>query len=252
MTENAGDVNEILKVPLVILTMALSFGLRAEDMVIEKATAALQELTTSDIKIDSIQATPIDGIYQIVVGADVLYMTDDAQFLFKGELLDLSQKLNLTEDVRSLFRKRHLQSLGEKDYIEFASVGEASQSIYVFTDVDCGYCRKLHVDVPILNKNSISVRYLAYPRSGVESPTGKTMQAIWCATDRQQALTNAKNNQDFEREDFEGKSCQSKIAEQYELGGSFGVRGTPSIYLENGKSLPGYMPPDQLIQEIRG
>ena len=108
-----------------------------------------------------------------------------------------------------------------------------------------GECRRLHRDVPVLNEHGIGVRYLAYPRGGIGSRAFDTMQAIWCAADRQQALTDAKNGAQFA-----SKKCKNPVEDEYLLGQKFGIRGTPGIYTENGDELPGYVPPDDLIKIV--
>lgn len=227
----------------IIMVLALSPSLFAADVEADiklGLSRLLPEVEVSDIK-----ATPIKGIYQVIVGPDVIYMSADGRYVLKGDLLDISERRNLTEDVRSENRIGLLNSLKKDEYIEFAAASP-QESIYVFTDIDCGYCRKLHQDVPELNKRGVSVRYLAYPRAGVNSATAREMESVWCAEDKQAALTRAKNN-----DSVEGKTCDNPIARQYALGKQLGVRGTPAIYLENGQAIPGYMPPDKLIKSMQ-
>lgn len=197
-----------------------------------------------DVEIDSIDETPIAGLYQVIIGSDIIYMTRDGSYIIKGEILDINERRNLTEDVRAGTRVKYLNDISKDEYIEFAAKN-AKDAIYVFTDTDCGYCRKLHGEVAELNARGISVRYLAYPRAGVESATGREMSHVWCADNRQAALTAAKN-----RESVEAKTCNDPVAEQYALGQKLGVRGTPSIYLKNGRNLPGYLPPDEIVKQL--
>jgi len=227
-----------------LIGLIYSCSVIADDGLESELNTALIRLLP-DVEIDSVQATPIEGLYQIVIGADIIYMTRDGNYVIKGEILDLNERRNLTEDVRADSRIKLLASIKKDDYIEFASEN-LKDAIYVFTDVDCGYCRKLHQDVPELNSLGVSVRYLAYPRAGVESAAGHEMSNVWCAKDRQKALTAAKN-----RESVEEKSCDDPVAEQYALGQKMGVRGTPAIYLQNGRMLPGYMPPDEIIKQLK-
>ncbi len=222
----------------------LSSNVFADDSLKEELNTAISRFLP-DVKVDSIQPTPIEGLYQVMIGPDVIYMTRDGSYVIKGEILDIKERRNLTEDVRAGTRVNLLKAINEDEYIEFAGEN-ANNFIYVFTDIDCGYCRKLHRDVPELNARGISVRYLAYPRAGVESAAGKEMSQVWCAEDRQHALTAAKN-----RESFEGKTCDDPVAEQYVLGQKLGVRGTPSIYLANGRNLPGYLPPDEIEKQLK-
>jgi thiol:disulfide interchange protein DsbC len=226
-----------------LIGLFVSFSVVADDMLEDELNAALSKLLP-DVEIDSVQATPIEDLYQIVIGADIIYMTRDGNYVFKGEILDINQRRNLTEDVRAESRVNLLDNIKKDDYIEFASKN-VNDVIYVFTDVDCGYCRKLHQDVPELNSLGVSVRYLAYPRAGVESVTGMEMSNVWCSDNRQAALTAAKN-----RETIEAQSCNDPVSRQYALGQKLGVRGTPAIFLQNGRMLPGYMPPDEIIKQI--
>ncbi len=229
---------------IVFISLLFPFVVFAENTVDEDITKSLSGLIPN-VDIESIEETPIKGLYQVILGPDIIYMSRDGNYVFKGELLDIKNKENLTENVRAGARVKLLKSINEKDYIEFAAT-DPEDAIYVFTDVDCGYCRKLHREVPELNSRGVSVRYLAYPRAGVNSATGREMSNVWCADNRQKALTDAKNNQHIE-----AKECDDRVAEQYELGQKLGVRGTPAIFLENGKMLPGYMPPDELIRRLR-
>lgn len=222
----------------------MTFSVNAENDLGAELNAALSRLLP-DVEIDSVQETPIKGIYQVLIGPDVIYMTGDGNYVFKGEILDLNERRNLTEDVRATSRVKLLSGIEKDDYIEFTSE-KMQDAIYVFTDVDCGYCRKLHQDVPELNSMGISVRYLAYPRAGVDSAAGKEMSSVWCAENRQTALTAAKN-----RETIEAKTCNDPVAAQYALGQKLGVRGTPAIYLQNGRMLPGYMPPEEIASQIK-
>jgi len=225
--------------PLIFISTAVF----ANDELKKEFQKSLSRLS-SDFEITNVQETPIKGVYQVMIGPDVIYMSRDGNYVLKGEILDISNRRNITEDVLAENRVHLLNSISESEYIEF-SPSLAENYIYVFTDVDCGYCRKLHRDVPELNSMGISVRYLAYPRSGVDSEIGEEMRNVWCADDRKKALTAAKN-----REQVQSKSCDAPIASHYALGKELGVRGTPAIFLENGIKLPGYIPPDEIYRQI--
>jgi thiol:disulfide interchange protein DsbC len=222
----------------------MSFGSSADENVEANIVRGLHSLQP-DVEITAITPTPIDNIYQVMIGADVVYMTGDGRYAFKGDLLDLESRRNLSEEERSIARIDILEKLPEKDLIEFAPE-KTEHAIYVFTDVDCSYCRRLHRDVPELNRNGIAVRYLAFPRGGVNSPAFRNMVSVWCAKDRQQALTDAKNGKSIKSSD-----CANPVSKQYQIGRDLGIRGTPAIYLENGTELPGYMPPKDLVRVVK-
>ena len=230
----------IVKVILKIALVLSAFNVLAAEQVEERLAKSLQ-LVFPDIDITRVNSTPIENIYEVMIGVDVVYMTGDGRFILKGDLIDMKERRNLSEDLRAQLRVDLLKKIPESEYIEFASK-DSKDTIYVFTDVDCAYCRKLHRDVPELNDNAITVRYLAYPRAGVGSSTYQQMTNIWCAEDRPQALTEAKNGKPAKASD-----CKNPVERQHALGRKFGVRGTPAIFLESGRALSGYMPPDELL-----
>ena len=133
-----------------------------------------------------------------------------------------------------------LDRVDASDMVVFAPE-EPKTHITVFTDVDCGYCRKLHSEVEQLNNLGIEVRYMAFPRGGMQSPAAQVMQSVWCADNRQQAMTSAKQGKTVEE-----KTCANPVAQEYELGKQLGVQGTPAIFLANGVMIPGYQPAQQL------
>lgn len=199
-----------------------------------------------DEPVTRVRATPFDGLYEVLMGPNVVYMSGDGRYIFKGDMLDMQARENLSENERSLARKRIFSAMPSEKYIEFSPVN-ADHLIYVFTDIDCAYCRRLHQDVPVLNSHGVGIRYLAYPRAGVDSSSFEKMESVWCADDRKKALTDAKSGKQIQP-----KQCKNPVEEEYLLGQKFGVRGTPAIYTEDGEELSGYVPPEQLIQIVQG
>ena len=120
---------------------------------------------------------------------------------------------------------------------------QTQHTVTVFTDIDCGYCRKMHSQMAAYNKEGIKIRYLMFPREGVNSDSFNKAVAVWCADDRQDAMTKAKRGEEIAR-----KTCDNPVEAQFELGQKLGVRGTPSMILEDGEMIPGYVPPTQLAQ----
>ncbi|MCL6270167.1 DsbC family protein [Sansalvadorimonas sp. 2012CJ34-2] len=196
--------------------------------------------------VDTVSDTPINGVYQVVMkSGEVLYVSADGQYVFGGDLLKIGKNglENLTEKIRSEQVRKTLAAQDPKDMIVFPAQGERKSVMYVFTDVDCGYCRKLHQEVPQLNSKGVEVRYLAFPRGGENAPAYSRMVSAWCAKDRKQAMTNLKSGQPIET-----LTCDNPVLDQYRLGASLGVRGTPALYLEDGRSIPGYQPADALLK----
>lgn len=212
---------------------------------VEKNITRVLKGVFPDMEITRIRESRIPGLYEVMMGAEVVYATADGKYLIKGDLYDLNQRKNLSEKERETARVNILSKLPEGEFIEFAPE-KTKHSIYVFTDFTCPYCRRFHKDVPELNREGIAVRYLAFPRAGVDSPAYRVMESVWCSKDPQKALTAAKRG-----EIIKPAECKNPVAKQFALGQAMGVRGTPAIYLENGKELPGYMPPQELLNVIR-
>ncbi|GAA6132064.1 bifunctional protein-disulfide isomerase/oxidoreductase DsbC [Halopseudomonas sabulinigri] len=196
-----------------------------------------------DVPVTAVAETPVDGLYQVQLETGrVLYASADGKYFMQGTLIEVNdgQPRNLTSAAEARGIGQVLDKVETKDMVVFAP--EKPQThITVFTDVDCGYCRKLHSEVEELNGLGVEVRYMAFPRGGMQSPAAQVMQSVWCADDRQQAMTSAKQGKRVE-----DKTCANPVAQEYQLGQQLGVQGTPAIFLANGTMIPGYQPAEQL------
>jgi thiol:disulfide interchange protein DsbC len=201
-----------------------------------------------------ISRSPIKGVYEVVVGGrNILYITKDGLHVVSGSIFEVDTRNNLTkmkqDQLITAFkplRKQAIDNVPENEMVVFAPETEAKYTVNVFTDVDCGYCAKFHQEVTELNKEGVKVRYLAFPRAGVNSTTYNKMVSVWCAKDQQQAMTDAKA-----RVAIEEATCNNSIKAQYELGQSIGITGTPALVLSNGELIPGYRPAKQLISLLK-
>jgi thiol:disulfide interchange protein DsbC len=201
-----------------------------------------------DIPIEKVSSTPVPNVYALeMAGGTVFYGTADGRYLFAGDLYELtdSDLVNLAEAGRTEKRRELMASVRREDMVIFPAVGETKGVVNVFTDVDCGYCRKLHQEVPELNRMGIEVRYLAYPRAGVGSRSYQKIVSAWCAADSNKAITQLKSGIEIP-----DASCENPVAAQFDLGRQVGVTGTPAIVLEDGRLLPGYMPAAELAETV--
>ncbi|MBL4623389.1 MAG: thioredoxin fold domain-containing protein [Immundisolibacteraceae bacterium] len=189
-----------------------------------------------------ITLAPIPGWYQGQVGPRLLYISADGRFLMDGQLIDLAARENLTENALMQFRRGVIDGVDQSSMITF-NAPEQRHVITVFTDIDCGYCRKLHSAMDDYHKFGISVRYLAYPRAGIGSGSYRLMESAWCADDKASALTNAKRGKQID-----SLTCDSPVASHYQIGHDLGVTGTPAILLESGKMLPGFVDAERLYE----
>ncbi len=202
-----------------------------------------------DLPISSITQSALTGYFEVVMqGGMILYMNDQAEYFIAGDLWYVSpgRLTNATEMARVEKRKEMLATLDEKDMLVFAPAPEnIKTTITVFTDIDCGYCRKLHQEVPELNRMGIAVRYLAYPRAGIGSMSYQKAVAAWCADDPLEAMTLAKAGQDIEL-----KTCPNPVAAQLAMVDQLGLSGTPAIFYEDGTLQPGYLPAPELARRL--
>lgn len=194
---------------------------------------------------EDVSASPVDGWYTVHTGSIVAYISADGRYLLQGDLVDLDNQVNLSENVRNESRRELMASVTDDQTILFTPE-EIKYSVSVFTDVDCTYCRRLHSQIDQYLEHGIQVRYLMYPRNGPASPAWSTAEDVWCASDRQSALTMAKLDRDFPT----NKCDASAIQDQYVMGRDVGLNGTPAIILEDGTLIGGYLAPDQLIATL--
>ncbi len=231
-----------------VLLLASSFTLAAQPLPAgsEKLMAKLGEVLP-DLPIETVVATPMAGFFAVELeGGQTLYGSADGKYLFSGDMYQLDDDVvNLAESRRMIKRRGLLGSEPLENMVVFSPAGETKSHISVFTDVDCGYCRKLHQEIAQINALGIEVRYLAYPRSGLGTPTYAKIVSAWCAEDRNEAMTALKSGLTIPMAD-----CDNPVADQYELGRKVGVTGTPAIITADGRLLPGYMPAAALAEAI--
>ncbi len=198
------------------------------------------------IEAEHVTDSPLPGVYEITVGASVAYVSRDGRYLLRGELIDLETETNLTAERQNAARAAVLAAVDEATMVIFAP-DTPTHTVTVFTDIDCGYCRRMHREMEQLNALGISVRYLFYPRSGPETEAWRKANNVWCAGDRLEAMTAAKNG-----EPVPSRNCGTTPVEaHYALGGQIGLQGTPAIYTETGELVGGYLPPEALAARLR-
>ena len=201
--------------------------------------------TTLKWRVDSIADSPVDGLLQISTENGLFYVSKDGTYLLQARVYNLDEQMrNETELALSDMRLDGLKQF-DNSYIEFKADDE-QYVITVFTDTTCGYCRKLHEQIAQYNADGITVRYLAYPRAGLNSPVYRQMVSVWCSADPKKAMTNAKSGSSVTP-----ANCENDIAEQFRFGRRIGVNGTPNIVLSDGSIIPGYQPPEQLLQALK-
>lgn len=226
------------------LIATMSSFLMAGEVEIEKSLIK----AIPSLKIDNITKSEMSGIYRVETDSSEILFTDETgSFFLTGELYTTvgGQLNNLSEIKKKQLRADKIAAVDAKEKIVFAPKGKTLAKIAVFTDIDCGYCRKLHKEVPRMNELGIEVSYLAYPRAGEGSDSYNKFVSAWCADDKLDAMTLAKNGRAIP-----SKQCENPVLAQFELGRALGVTGTPAIVLEDGTLVPGYLTADKLAKGL--
>jgi thiol:disulfide interchange protein DsbC len=209
--------------------------------------AAVRKMLSSGMpgsKIDSIKPSEIKNVYEVISGSTIFYVSEDGKYLLQGRMIDVAARKDLTEQKLIDIRKSVLNKLSKDETIDFNSPLK-KHTVYIFTDIDCGYCRKLHSEIDQYLAEGITIRYLFFPRAGKGSNSYNKAVSVWCAKDRNAALTLAKQDKAPEM-----KTCANPIDKHMQLAEEFEVRGTPMIVTETGKVFPGYLPAKQLAQAL--
>lgn len=215
---------------------------------VQKAIAEQLNATGSNFAIKHVFITPMQNIYHVDLDdGRSIFTSGDGKYLITGDLYQAQKNgmVNLSDAIRNYQRKDLFAGLASQDTINFTPKGETKATLYVFTDVDCGYCQKLHRDVEALNELGIELRYLAFPRNGVGSKGYDKLVSAWCADDKQTAMTKLK-----QRGSLPKANCASPVEAQYALGQQLGVGGTPTMFTIDGLSIPGYMPPEAIAGRL--
>ncbi|VAW48859.1 Thiol:disulfide interchange protein DsbC [hydrothermal vent metagenome] len=233
------------KTSILILTLWAGYSLAQQSS--QAIIDGVKKLAPT-LKISSVNKSAISGVSEIVVDSagpsEVYYITDDGKYLINGSIIETVSRKNITEQKKSNLRKDIVSQFGKDKRIDFFPEN-MKHHVTVYTDIDCGYCRKLHGEMQQYNDLGIGVSYLLYPRSGVGSPSYDKAVTAWCAVDRNEAMTQSQNGVTLKP-----KQCDNPVKEHYASGLKAGVKGTPNIVTDSGLLLPTYIPPEALLQKL--
>lgn len=195
-------------------------------------------------KIDAVEKSAVDGFYEVVTSGQVVYVSADGKYLMQGSMYDLANRRDLTDARMAGLRRSALDKIPASKRLVFAPK-DPKYTVAVFTDLDCGYCRKMHSQIEQYNQQGIAVEYLWFPRSGLGTPSYDKAVSVWCAADRNKAFTDAKAGHDPKP-----IKCDNPVAEEYDLGQHIGINGTPTVIASDGSSLGGYLTPEALRAKL--
>lgn len=206
---------------------------------------ALIETSLPGIQLTSVADTPIDGLYEAIVNGSIYYIDSSARFLLEGNLIELETRNNLTEARLGTLHMGLLTDLTDEQRLTFEPENPTGRSITVFTDISCGFCRRLHAEIDVLLDAGVAVHYLLFPRSGLGTAGHQALESVWCNDSPTDAMTTAKAGGRVPT-----ANCTNPIEEHVALAQQVGLRGTPLIYTDSGERIPGYREARELVSMI--
>ena len=221
------------------LLASLSFTALASEENVAKLKTKLESVL--GLKVTEVNKLATNDLYEVLTDRGLLYVSGDGRYVLQGTVYDLDNKQDITKQKMASIRAGKMDNYADS-MIVYPAKNEKYQ-VTVFTDVDCGYCQRLHSQMADYNKLGITIRYLAFPRGGPRSPAWGKMQSLWCSDNQHQAMNELKSGSKIAQ-----ATCDNKVAEHYQLGIEFGVNGTAALILDDGTMIPGYQPPEQLFE----
>ena len=231
-----------IKPLLLLLLFVMSSSALADDVADLKQK--LKKMFPNEAPFE-VSKTPVPGLFEVDFGDSFMYITADAEYAVKGDIIHMLTNANLTDIKRSENRLKTLSAITDKNTIIYPAVNKIVR-MTVFTDIDCSYCRKLHSQIAGYNKLGIEVRYAFYPRAGIGSNSYKKAVSVWCADDQHAALDRAKSGQVIEE-----RNCDNPVALHMDVANKIGVNSTPTLVFDDGTVIPGYIPPARLIALLK-
>lgn len=232
-----------------VASVVLGFGSVAVNAADSDSILGQLRAARPDLQYGEPVPSKVPGLYEVQIqqGPSIL-VSEDGRFFIAGDIFEVrgGTVVNVAEEKRSVYRREELAKLDPSDMIIFKPSGETKAVLTVFTDIDCGYCRKLHREIDEMNDLGIEVHYLAYPRAGLGSPSYRKIATAWCSDNRQETLTRMKNGENVP----ENVCPENPVAAELALGERFGVNGTPALVLEDGTLIPGYRPAKDLAKAL--
>ncbi|RFA26367.1 hypothetical protein CAI21_16890 [Alkalilimnicola ehrlichii] len=214
------------------------------DKVKERVVETLERLNPS-LSVSEVSSTPVPGLFEVVVGGQIVYFSADGRYMVQGELVDIREQRSLTEASRTLQRQAHLSRIDPAELITYPAQGETKHRVIVVTDIDCPYCRRMHAYMDDINALGIEVSYLQMPRAGVGSESYRKAVSVYCADNPQEAMDRAKAGGSVAN-----NNCENPVRSHMELTAQLGINATPTTVTEDGAVIPGYMEAEALLRRL--
>jgi thiol:disulfide interchange protein DsbC len=189
-------------------------------------------------KIDEISRTPMNGLWEVRVGSEILYTDAEGNFLIEGNLIDARLKKNLTEERVEKLTAVDFSALPLKDAFTIVR-GNGKRKLAVFEDPNCGYCKRFERDLQKVD--NVTIHMFLYPILGGDSPDKS--RNVWCSKDRGKAW----QDQMVREQVAPASACDTAaITRNLEFGKKYKITGTPTLFFSDGSRVPGAIPAAQV------
>ena len=226
----------------ILICLCFCSSLFSQDLILLKEK--INKILPEGVNVREITYSQERDIFIVDIGdIQPIYVLPNTEYIILGDIFSLKgdRPESETEKDKGKLRLKILADLNQESFIKFKSNNEKA-ILTVFTDVECTYCRKFHSEINEYLANGVSINYLAFPRTGIDSSSYEKMVAAWCSNEKKESITNLKNDIDIEM-----NSCENPVENHFEIGRRIGVTGTPAIITQTGLLLPGYIPANELI-----
>jgi len=229
------------KLAVSIIASAVASGVFADAKEVEKQLRQRYPATN----ITAVYATPINGVYEIVMGRNVAYTDESGRYMIFGHLFDMKEQNDLTAKRLEEINRIDVSVLPLSDAIKTVK-GNGSRTLYIFSDPDCPFCQRLERET-IPKLDNVTIYTFLYPLEGMHPDARRKAEAIWCAKDRAKAW-----------DDFMAKgkvpegnaNCDTPVDRNIRLASHMGINGTPTIITGDGTVVPGFVPAPELERRL--
>ena len=190
-------------------------------------------------------------LLEINIGVRSFFASNDGRYIYVGKVIDTQENVDISEQVTQKNRVKRLAKLDEKNQLTFLATVKELFAVTLFTDIDCGYCRRFHSNMAQYNALGIRVNYLMFPRAGKRSESYDKTAAVLCSANPQENMTLAMQGKFSASASSVNKTCQHNLDQQMSIAAEFGISATPTMLLPNGGVIKGVLNPVQLLAQLK-
>ena len=196
-----------------------------------------------NMAVESVTRAPFAGLYEVVLDGEIVYTDDKVEYFFAGSIYDIRTlpPRNLTQENTGRMVVNALTSA--RDSAIKRVKGEGKRVLYTFEDPNCGYCKQLSRE--LVKIDNVTIYTFLLPILSQDSV--EKSRAVWCADNRAQAWEDLMLKAALPQGE---RNCATPVEKNRQLMRRFGIRGTPTIYLEDGRHIGGYLSAAQIEQAL--